>query len=461
MNPDEALIVAGALRQPGRHEARLAGLKADWFTDRALKAWWKVLTIRALSFKAAPRFLEKAVKNELLRETMFGALATLEGIEAPEDADMDEAARAIADRKKRAIILDRSRWMVESVQDSRIGKAEEAIKVLAAEIAAIDPLRAGPAGIADLAAQVAVEVNQSLTSPGSSYLKSGIREFDDRLGGFKRGELVAIGGSTGDGKTTLAVNFMWHAWMKGASGVLIPREMTVKQMGYLFATRHSCLLNPGKPLRAKALFDGDLTKEEVELFKETTADIARRDPAHRFRIWRAPRQWSIVDLAKYIEGTKYQHSLDFMCVDMLRQLGPIRSRSGDRAGQEELNETLGAAKQFALEYNNGRGLTLFAPHQMSRDAIKEAVKRKPTPHYLSQDLQDSSRAEQDADIVMWVLRNPRLKKAKQAIIGVSKARGSDPIPLGFKVFADYASQYVGNLVPEESDPGQTDFDSVA
>ncbi len=187
-------------------------------------------------------------------------------------------------------------------------------------------------------------------------------------------------------------------------------------------------------------------------------DIQKREAKQkRWHVWKAPRRTTIEDVVKYLEGMKFKLSVDMLVVDYLEQLSPIKDRGDARA---ELNDTLGEAKQFAESYSNNRGLWFVSPHQVSRDGAKQAEKRKPTPHILTWDLAESARAERDANMILWILRNPKLKAARQVLLGCAKSRGSDTIPHGFKLMEDYGSAFLGNLVEEEQAPQDEDFDEV-
>lgn len=460
MSDAEDLIVAAMLRTPGRHESRLSGLLPEWFANKADRAIYKVLRARPLTFAGIPVVLRRIVKSPALLQLMLVKVANLAGLPEAHDADVDEAARSVCDAKKHETIIDRCRWILESAKDGRYAKAEEAAKILHVELASYDPLGNPPTEIGDLAGSIEVEYAAAKSS-GGVFLSTGIHGVDAKIGGGKKGEMWVLGGFSGDGKTTCALNILYHRWMNGSSPLLIPREMTKKQIIPLLIARHSVTMRPDDPIRVREVFRGTLSDEHRAFMGEVVADIKKRnkDGAH-FRIWEAKRNWTIEDLTKYLDGTRYGAPVDVLCVDMLRQLAPVRRRNGDGADRVELNETLGAAKQLAVDYNGGRGLWLLAPHQISREGRKFSMLRKPHPHYLMSDLQDSSRAEQDADVVMCLLRTPRLKAHRQAILNAPKVRGDDPIELGIKVFADYGSTYIGSIDEDDEKPGSSDFDDI-
>ena len=57
-------------------------------------------------------------------------------------------------------------------------------------------------------------------------IKTGFKEFDTRTGGFHRTNLVIIGGSSGGGKSILAVNLLIRQYLLGYNTVLASYEMT-------------------------------------------------------------------------------------------------------------------------------------------------------------------------------------------------------------------------------------------
>lgn len=458
MHDPEALLAAAMLRAPGRHEARLGGLDPDWIENRAYKAFVKVLRLRPMSFEGAPAVLNRIVKSKDLLALLLGALPILAEMPLVHDADVDNAAIEVAERAKRVKILDRSRWILESIKEGRLKVAEEAVQILAAELPRFNPLSTTAQGVGELARMVQTQYEAN-ASKGGVFIRTGIDVLDDRIEGGKRGEMWLIAGDTGSGKTNLTLNIVYNAWLEGAECCWIPREMNKAAMTVMFTVRHSATLRPEAPLTCKAIWTGRMTPEQKRFYAECVSDIERREGKHqRMRFWQVARKWSIEDIAKHMEGERHRQSCDVLVVDMLKQLAPIRSRGQDP--RHELNETLGEAKQFANSYNGDRGLWLLSPHQITRESAEKSLTRKPTPHLMMHDLAESSRAEQDSDVILWTLRTPALEAHNQGIIGAAKCRGDRPIRLGFKVMADLASSYFGNLAEEESSPETSDFDGV-
>lgn len=442
MNP-ESVIVRALLTTPGRHELRLSTISAEWFNDHAHKSWFRVLTKRPLSLASASDFLLREMKDSALRTRMLAALAEIEANPATvPDADVDYAARTIVLRAKKEHILDRTRWLLDCVQEERLSKAAEVVRRLNDELIAYELGHHAPDDIGTLASAVLDHYDRAI----SDAIPTGYKHIDDVLGGGNHGELWLWGGYSSEGKTFSVLNLAYNVWLQGKTVMWVPREMNKRMMTELLLARHSGTLRPADPLDTRAIRRRTLD-DDGRAFLSEVAD-SYHEGSERFHIWQAPRDTSIKDIARYLEGQRHSLNVDLLVVDYLEQLAPVRDR---RSAREELNDTLGEAKDFAENYAEGRGLWLCSPHQIKRAGREECEKRKPTPHYLLGDLAESARAERDSDVVAWTLRTARLKRFRQLLVGVAKARSEETIPLGRRVYERFRSAYIGNL-SDDNDP---------
>ena len=452
MHDPEVIVVSSLLSSPGRHEARLAALDPKWFTNRALAAFLKVLKRRPMSTAGFSRWISKQDESKTTA-AMVGMLPKLE-IGKVEDADVDMAAREIADKAKREHMLDRMRWALESLERNKLKKADEIISDLSNEVRGFDVTGEPVVGIADLAEATLLEYEVQ-KEKGGAYIKSGIDRIDSSLGGGKPGELWLWAGYSSEGKSFSCLNIAYHVWVNGGTVYWIPNEMSKKDVSTLFTVRHSVEMFPDDPLLSRAIRRGTLDAEGVEKHKKVVKDIREREGSKaRWNIWKPRRGTSMEGVAGHLESRRHELSVDLLVIDYLEQLSPIKER---RAAREELNDTLGCAKEFAGTYNDRRGLWLLSPHQIHRKGREECEKRKPSPHYILSDLGESSQAEQESDVVAWVLRTRKLQASNQILVGVAKARGEEAIPFGFKMAEMYKSASIGNLDSESESVEEADF----
>ena len=64
----------------------------------------------------------------------------------------------------------------------------------------------------------------------TNRVKSGLREFDEKTGGFARGNLVIIGANSGGGKSLMATHMMIRQYLLGYSTVMASYEMTYDEI---------------------------------------------------------------------------------------------------------------------------------------------------------------------------------------------------------------------------------------
>jgi len=454
----ERLLLSALLANPGRHEGRLARVDPSWLEDEVLSALLRLLRRRPSTLAGLVEHL-RSKKPGRLRDRLLAVLPALADVGRVEDVDVDQAAREIADRAKRRAFLDRMRAAIEALDRNELGAAEDVVSRLAAELPTFDVRGEAVEDLSSMAEAVLREHGAVREAGATAYIPTGFRRLDEVVGGGQPGDLWLWAAYASEGKSTSALSVAYHAWLSGRVVCWIALEMKSLPVGRLLLARHSCTLFPDAPLLTREVARGCLDEEGERKLRETVADVKRREAERRcWWSWRPPRSTTIRDVERRMEALRSATSVDLLVIDYLELLRPFERR---RAAREELNDTLGEAKELAATYAGGRGLWLLSPHQISRDGRKECERRKPVPHYLLSDLAESSRAERDSDVVCWTLRTRKLKTANQVVIGVCKARGEETIPLGFKAMADYRSAFVADLVDEESEPdAERDFDPV-
>ena len=450
----ERLLIGAMLARPGRHEARLSWVDPTWLRDPAMRAMLRVLRARPMGEEAAATFVGR-MKPGKARDALLAALPGLP-VRA-RDVDVDNAARDVAETARREHMLDRIRWALDVTKEGRSGKAAEVIRLLAGELPSFDPGSPAPGGVAD-GAEALMREYEAARESGGAYAPTGVARLDELCGGGKPCEMWMIGGSTSAGKTCLALNIAYGAWLAGRSVFWAPIEMPRKDVVVLFVVRHAMTLFPDEPVDLMSYRLGRLTAREKEIVAAAAVDIRKREGrAPRFRIWDMPRRSTFQTVADQVESMRHTAEIDLLVVDYLAQLYPIQRGKDQR---QNLDETIAEAKWFAKTYNNGRGLWLLTPHQISREGQASALKRKPHPHYWTNDLKESGRAECESDVVLWIMRTEKLKAASQVLVGMAKNRGGPTIPLGFKMYERFSSSYLGNLDDSGIVPGDGDFDDV-
>ncbi|HUN11181.1 MAG TPA: replicative DNA helicase, partial [Rhabdaerophilum sp.] len=231
---------------------------------------------------------------------------------------------------------------------------------------------------------------------GLSGTATGLRDFDQKLGGLQRSDLVILAGRPAMGKTSLATNIAYNiakAWrgerqpdgtMKTVNGGIVgffSLEMSAEQLATRIIAEQSGV--PSFKIRR-----GDITQDEFAKLHEAVAEM-QSVPLHIDQSGGI----SIAQLAARARRLKRQHGLDLLVVDYLQLLAGSSKKSDNRV--QELTEITTGLKALAKELD----VPIVALSQLSRQVESRDDKRP----QLS-DLRESGSIEQDADVVLFVYR---------------------------------------------------------
>jgi replicative DNA helicase len=254
-------------------------------------------------------------------------------------------------------------------------------------------------------------------------VKSGFRDLDKVIGGFKNSDLLILAARPSMGKTALAINFAVNAaknlkdeyekklqeYEEGNSD-----EIDKPAMGSvaLFSLEMSSEQLVTRVLSIKSGIDTShitqgrfkktSTKDEFDELLKSGADISQLP----ILLDDTPAI-SISALRTRARRMKRKHNLSMIIVDYL-QLMQGTSRRANENRVQEISEISMGLKAIAKELN----IPVIALSQLSRQVEqrgKEAGSKRPQ---LS-DLRESGSIEQDADIVMFIYREAYYKEREE------------------------------------------------
>lgn len=261
-------------------------------------------------------------------------------------------------------------------------------------------------------------------------IQTGINGIDKYSNGLGRGQLMLVGAFTEHGKTTFSLNMAYQAIICGFNTAYISLEMSHDEIKEKMYTLHTC--NPifkekYKHLRGSVgkvdingVTFGTLGAPEEELYLKAVEDLGEgeNDRYGHFYIWQPEStittisdiEFKLLDIQQQFKAN--DRDLDFVVIDYLSLLGIDRTDKTNDHNQD-LNNTIKATKRLCLTFNNGKGVALLSPFQISRGAFKEASKNE--GKYDSTALSNAHEAERSADIVitLWVdeeMRNSGVTK---------------------------------------------------
>ncbi|MGE3278617.1 MAG: replicative DNA helicase [Candidatus Altimarinota bacterium] len=212
-------------------------------------------------------------------------------------------------------------------------------------------------------------------------VKTGFRDLDNIMNGFKPSEMIVIAGRPAMGKTAFALSIAQNAALKFKKTVAVfSLEMSKEQLvDRMFA---SLLMVDSWKLKKGLLDDDDFARIGTVMDELSKANIYIDDSLGN----------SITELRSKVRRLKMEKGLDLIIIDYL-QLMSLGGMQSNRV--QEISEISRNLKQIAREMH----VPVIALSQLSR-----AVESRPDKRPQLADLRESGAIEQDADAVLMLYR---------------------------------------------------------
>lgn len=272
-------------------------------------------------------------------------------------------------------------------------------------------------------------------SPG---ILLGIPDVDSKTGGFNAGEVGIICAWSGSGKSHCCINLSYHAAVEqGKNVVYFTTETSKDVIDRRMLARHS--RHPQFELReginSRDIKQGTIPTVHEPVFNDIIRDLEANQYYGRVYTSQVPNNCTIAGIEQRLYRIQRQFNIDLVVIDYLPLL---RSETRRQSGREDYNEILRDAKQLATTFDNGRGLPVISPWQVSRTSWEEALK---SGYYTLKALAETSEAANIADVVMTLLapvdNDPRYTELKSQIL---KNRDGETAS-GITISVDYATSY--------------------
>lgn len=217
-----------------------------------------------------------------------------------------------------------------------------------------------------------------------------IPPMDDLLGGARRKQMIILAARPGMGKTAVALSYSIGAAMNGHGVLYVSLEMSAPELGARMAADLCFNGRGGVPYSAlvnQRLNDADrdrlrtaralMADLPIEVIDASSLSVARLNVMVRRQVRRFAAKGE---------------TLDLVVVDYLQLLSATKGKGA----YETVSEISRALKAIAKEHD----VAVLALAQLSRE-----VEKRPGCRPQLSDLRDSGQIEQDADTVMFLLRN--------------------------------------------------------
>jgi len=287
-----------------------------------------------------------------------------------------------------------------------------------------------------------------------------LNSIDSVCRGIRNTELWLIVAFVSELKTTLSMNFAYNqAIEQGMDVQFISLEMPYKQVRNLFITIHSANLNlwPGSvwddvyPLNFDDIEEGILSEREEEFFNFLCKDLDTNPEYGNINIYQPEDGMSMAHLKAWAEIEYRKKQFDIIYLDYIELM---KLENPNKEYTIELNQRIKDLKQFALNFNGGKGMRIVSAYQANRKGKEHADKSD--GEYRLDALSYANEAERSADVIIYSYLNDELRDNCQAKLGCLKNRNR-PKFKQFRVKTNLASRKVYESLDEANDCAQKSF----
>lgn len=268
-------------------------------------------------------------------------------------------------------------------------------------------------------------------------IPTGFTDLDKIINGLSSSNLIILAGRPGMGKTAFALNIAEHVAFRHQMPVgIFSLEMSAEQLLHRMICSQS-------EVESSKIQTGSLNGSEYQRIvgainkMEKTPVIIDDQPGLK-----------ITDLRARARRMKEAHDIQFLVIDYLQLLSGSNSFSGSDNRQGEISEISRMMKNLARELN----IPILCGSQLSRK-VEERTGHRP----MMSDLRESGAIEQDADIVMFLLRreyyDPYDKPGlAEVIIGKNRHGKVGNVDIAYrKEFAQFANYTpIDGATPEDN-----------
>lgn len=280
------------------------------------------------------------------------------------------------------------------------------------------------------------EETERRNASGCSQMRTGIRVLDDSLGGLQHNEFVGLLGFAASRKSAVARTIAYTVAEQGFNVLFIPLEDSYEEVRDIFGVLHCYSYRFTQAygrdwiqrlgISNVHLRKGTLNQEQKDfLWENVLPDLAENLPGQIVIKSPAQRTWPQIkqliemeDERMKIQGKK----IDMVVIDYLSLVDVSNERDRTRA----MNDVIKDAKQFALNFDNQRGLCLVTPIQGSREGNKEAASNE--GRWNRSGMREFNEFETSLNICIFVYVDEILKAANSAKIGTCKSRYTNDVP---------------------------------
>jgi replicative DNA helicase len=383
--PDvEAKVLGILLKHAATRERGFDMLRDEHFADTyhglvfdAMRTLWQ----KSGKFNVVTLTVALRTAGEIDSQGQTRAVLQRLHADAPEADDMADYLTILDDWSRRRLIMQAIQSAAVAVLDWRNDPA-----------AIVETLESGLARLAKPGGEIdeVYDRDQMLDTlydeivnpkPGQ-ILKTGLTLLDETTGGLYGGDLIAIGGRPGSGKTSLGTTIAHNVGFdQGIPGLVVSLEMARRQiwnreLGYLTGLGHVAL-QTGKPL---GNHDRALVADAIDRLKRSGLYID------------SSPYYTMALLRQRVRRMVGSHGIRWVVIDYAGKVAPDGK---NQQRNEELAAVTRASKMLAKEFD----IPVILLHQLNRESENNANGRP-----RMSDFKGSGAFEEDADCILLCYR---------------------------------------------------------
>lgn len=217
---------------------------------------------------------------------------------------------------------------------------------------------------------------------GINGVSSGIKEVDDRVGGFERGGVTIVAGRPGSGKTAFALSIVNKMVCEiGLNGAFFSLEMGSKSLYQRFFAING-------NVKSSNIWRGTLDGSEWDRIGKSA------DNLNTAGIEVYDKYFTVSEIIAKCRSSHLKKPLDFVVVDYLQLITADSKVKGNR--EQEVSSISRALKILSMQLN----IPVIALSQLSRAVEQRGGDKRP----ILSDLRESGSIEQDATTVLFTYR---------------------------------------------------------
>lgn len=304
------------------------------------------------------------------------------------------AAEIVAERIRNAAIVRWTKQAVAQAKPDNFRDASEFAIALASQITNIASRAAPNANRASLADGADEEFANWLWSQSNPHKIDGVRvnlgDYDEEMGGLKPGELVMIGGHSGEGKTQLMCHMAMEAALSVRDGTgdhpkvaFFSLEMSRRQIASRWMSKLA-----GVSMNEKLITDEH--RRNIQKAHQTLKELSEQ---RRLILVEPHAAHTIEQIARTLINLKQNDGIDVAFIDYAQL---IRSSGMSTSKYDQLGEISQRLKLLTDQLQ----ITIVMGVQLNRDALTKSGAGQPLLHHIA----DSMDLVRSADTVhmIWV-----------------------------------------------------------